>query len=190
MSTSSAAAVLNESSPLLGERGRLVGKKIRDAALHLVPAKNPSFWTYVNAILCIWSVVLVYMILVTAEGVVERRFGEQLYLIWNFATTAVWCLEIGLTVWYHYPQISTWSERIQLAVAVYFLFDSIQLFRKWLNPEKDIDEELLDVLISSFSYLWVLVETARMWVDDTGGRVGTTTSGSEEVSSPSYLQEV
>lgn len=156
----------DENSPLLLTRHlRGTHRMLKEGATACVPENNPSFWTLVNFILCLWSIVLVYEILGT-EGPLERRYGQQLYLIWNFGSTIAWCFEIGLTVWHHHVTPSRspiWSDRLQLGLAVYFLIDSILLFKKWTNPDKKIDDELIDVIINSLSYLAILISTAKMW---------------------------
>lgn len=135
--------------------------QLRERALALAPEKNPALWTIINGVLFLWSAVLVYEIVAT-EGPLERPYGEHLYLIWNFGSTVMWCCEIGLHVWYHYPLFS-WLDGLQLVVAFYFLFDSILLFARWANPEKEIDDELVDVGITSLAYLAILIYTANLW---------------------------
>ena len=47
----------------------------------------------------------------------------------------------------------------ELALAIYFLVDSIHLFRKWRKTHDDIDGEILEALLNTFGYsyqLWKL----------------------------------
>ena len=158
---------------------------------HSYPGNQPGsavvvVWTVINAILCVWSLLLLYQILWTSQSPTDRLYGERLYLIWNFGTTLVWCLEVGWTMRIKSQDnnddnrnrrqdgraasaaaTTTWSwcpslDCIQLLIAIYFLLDSLHLLIKW-KVKGDIDEELFDVIISSVAYLGQLVHTGRSW---------------------------
>lgn len=132
--------------------------------LWLVPEKNPALWNAINSICFIWSFLLLWEILGVSNNVIEHLLSEQMYLVWNFGTTVLWCTETGSTVWYHGYSASKTSDRIQLGLAIYFLVDSIHLFYKWQNPELDVEEELFDVVIGTISFLGMLLYSTRaLW---------------------------
>ena len=147
-----------ESLSLSSSPPALPNMKNRRITQLIVPETNPLAWTVINCLVFLWSTVVLVLITTTSEGVIQRRYGEQMYISWNFGTTTIWCLEIGLMVWFH-GQASTWEQRIELLLAVYFLFDSVHLFVKWRNPKEDLEEEFFDVLINDIAFLWIHLST-------------------------------
>ena len=61
------------------------------------PLKAPQLWTRINAVLVIWSVLLLIEILFTL-GPLERLEGTRAYLTYNFGATLVWVAQVGLTI--------------------------------------------------------------------------------------------
>ena len=130
--------------------------------IKLAPANSPSLWLCINFVCCLWSVLLVVSILSTMSPL-NRLEGTQLYFIWNFGTTLVWCIEAGLNGYYaRQHQLSNtnsrfpWTSVLEVALAIYFTADSIHLFRKWLKPDQDIEGELADTIVSTLAYAYQL----------------------------------
>jgi hypothetical protein len=63
-----------------------------------LPDQRPLAWTWINVLCLVWSLILVTDIfLVHVDTDLEDRPGARaMYLVWNFATTFVWCFEVGL----------------------------------------------------------------------------------------------
>jgi len=84
-------------------------------------------WLIINSILFVWSTVLAVQIL---NDTIER---DHLYLVWNFGTTIVWCIEVGLTLASNGEEDTTktaeelaeegydWETNIELIVAIRIL---------------------------------------------------------------------
>ena len=116
-----------DNSPFVSEGSSSSSSPPNRLLILLVPETNPLAWTVINSILLMWCCFRIYEIVHESESVNERPHGEQNYIIWNFVTTTIWCVEIGLIVWYH-GKASTWEQRIELVLAIYFLWYSINLF--------------------------------------------------------------
>ena len=116
MQPNTSSSIINESSPLIPQ----------SRAGAFAPEQHPFTWTLVNAVLFVWSATILFEILSSWEGPLTRRYGQRLYLVWNFFTTVVWCLEAGLIVCYH-RAVASKVDVIQLVVAAYFLVDSAHL---------------------------------------------------------------
>jgi len=144
----------------------------------LVPGICPKPWIILNTVCLLSSTFIFYDILYT-EGPLERRYGTQLYISWNFGTTIVWVLQTALTYWYfnydhsNTPDITneneddkattSWINRIQLVAAVYFLMDSLHMLYRWRKTNKHVEAEEWDVGISTVAYLFELMVVLRAY---------------------------
>ena len=75
-----------------------------------IPSVNPLEWFFVNTFLVAYSTVLCMHIVLAIRNVGERPAATASYLIYNFATTVVWCLEAGLESWHIIGTTSTSSS--------------------------------------------------------------------------------
>ncbi|KAL7559076.1 hypothetical protein ACA910_018427 [Epithemia clementina (nom. ined.)] len=147
-----------EDTPLFNQAQQSPSNRL---ILLIVPETNPLAWAIINFILFVWSGVLLCQICISGEeGALRRPHGQKLYIAWSLASTAFWCIPTGLTVWYR-QEASTWAERIELLLALYFFIDSVQLLQMWTSPDKDIKAQLPDVIISTICFLVVFVAMAR-----------------------------
>jgi hypothetical protein len=127
------------------------------------PDLAPLPWACINFVCLLWSTLLIFAIHNT-EGPLERVFGTQLYLTWNLVTTVIWCIEIGLIIMYRKSK-STFIHWIELVAAVYFFQDSITLMKLVIEmePDDDIEGELLDAVINSFAYLYQFIDSLYLF---------------------------
>ena len=99
------------------------------------------------------SILLVYLLVAQEVDFAERPFAKGSYLAWNFATTAVWMLEVGLRLYGTYREEATTREKhlwvwLEAVLAVVFLYDSIRLIDQWRLEDQDLEEDMLDVVMN------------------------------------------
>lgn len=124
------------------------------------PKNSPVPWITVN-VLCFASSAALFLVTLIAEDDSQYRiFAKQSYLFWNFSTTVVWCVEVGLRVYASRREVKL-QQRIELAVAAYFTTDSAILLHKFKVKKEDIDVVLFEVAINTLAYLHVLRETMQ-----------------------------
>ena len=72
--------------------------------------------------------------------------------------TLVWVVEVGLTVLDDMKQSIVLSRQdlFELAVALFFLIDSLRLFLDWYKADVDVGGESLDTLINFAAYVYQL----------------------------------
>mmetsp|Transcript_25978 Transcript_25978/g.36617 ORF Transcript_25978/g.36617 Transcript_25978/m.36617 type:complete len:175 (+) Transcript_25978:35-559(+) len=127
-----------------------------------VPEKNPPFWIVVNGLCLLFSVVLLVLILIAEEESRGKKFAKRCYLLYDFVTTLVWCVEVGLIVWYH-GNASSWERRIELLLASYFVPESSYALYRSKVKKQDLNTIFLTVVLSLLAYLYVLVETIKKY---------------------------
>ena len=103
---------------------------------------------WINAVCLAWSILLFIEIIFTL-GPLDRLEGTRAYITYNFVTTLVWVVEVGLTVLDDMKQsILSRQDLFELDVALFFLIDSMRLFLDWYNANVDVGGESLDILIN------------------------------------------
>ena len=60
-------------------------------------------------------------------------------------------------------KIDQWTRFVELAFAVFFLVDAGALLYQWRLTDMDLEEELGEVLLNLFGYLFLLSETAILF---------------------------
>jgi hypothetical protein len=126
--------------------------RIQAFVIRCVPEFNPFPWIVINALCCAWSVWLIYALHDT-DTPRERILGTHLYLIWNFVTTIMWCVEVGLIVSYSSP---SWVRKVELVLAFYFMIEALQVAKDWKEPDNQIWLEYFDLSLNSLAYLFEL----------------------------------
>lgn len=130
------------------------------------PSNIPGLWDFVNAFFFLWSLLLALELSMSGDGSHYRLENTRLYFIWNFSTTITWCLEVTLTVLARADDENwqdSWPITMELLLAIYFSFDSINAFRNWKSGRGESPEtELFDASISTIAYLYLLIK-ARPW---------------------------
>ncbi len=136
----------------------------------------------------VWSALLFVYLLFTFKPL-ERLEGTREYLTYNFGSTLYWVLECGLTfaerdLELHFLQsafdkmramkkpsdimhcFETWTMEnvevsVELALAIFFLLDSMNTFNEWYRPDKDVSAELLNTFIDLAAYLYLWIKLKR-----------------------------
>jgi hypothetical protein len=120
------------------------------------PLRAPKTWMWINAVCLAWSILLFIEIIFTL-GPLDRLEGTRAYITYNFVTTLVWVVEVGLTVLDDVKQsILSRRDLFELAVALFFLIDSMRLFLDWYKADVDVGGESLDILINFAAYVYLL----------------------------------
>jgi len=116
----------------------------------------------VNSLCLLASVVLFMLITIAEEESRGKNFATRCYLFYDFITTLVWCVEIGLMVWYH-GNASNWESRIELLLAGYFASESSYALHRSKVKKQDLNTIFITVVLSLLSYLYVLSLTIKKY---------------------------
>jgi hypothetical protein len=119
------------------------------------PLRARKTWMWINAVCLAWSILLFIEIIFTL-GPPERLEGTRAYLTYSVGTTLVWVVEVGLTVLGMEQSILSRRDLFELAVAVFFLIDSMRLFLDWYKADVDVGGKSLDILINFAAYVYQL----------------------------------
>ena len=151
------------------------------------PHRYPQRWLFINVIVLIWSIILFSNIVGTRNDNNEndeRTTVELEYLVYNFGTSAIWALEVGLNIFDYTDtkeegvehslleqpahSITDASETIPLwiefSLAVYFVIDSAAVVFHLTRKEVHhlANGMLLDVVINMLAYFYLVY---RQFVD-------------------------
>mmetsp|Transcript_31174 Transcript_31174/g.58504 ORF Transcript_31174/g.58504 Transcript_31174/m.58504 type:complete len:171 (+) Transcript_31174:35-547(+) len=139
-----------------------------DLLLDCVPERNPEPWAAINFAAFVWSLVTWLTILV--DGAKNDEFRSRMYLFYDFATTFIYLVEAGLTVWY-LKWRAPLTQAILVVLAAYFTYvTAVTMWKKWCHPDKQVDAEEVDVLLNTAVYAWALSETGWLsWRRQTSG---------------------
>ena len=103
--------------------------------------------------------------------------AEELFLVYNCASTAIWCLQTILTVLAYWTseQCLNWPIRLEVCLALFFFYDSVQLISAWrVHDDEVARQDLRTSLLNTFAYLYVSYE---MWMRVLQQSSGVTISG-------------
>ena len=151
------------------------------------PTNAPRAWIWINTFCLVWSALLFIEILFTLAPL-DRLEGTQFYLAWNFGTTFIWLVEVGLTIYsdmqesnlengqvslYEYVSSKTADPEgfrliLELMLAFLFLGDSITVFWRWFEVDENIDGELFDTVVSiaAYGYQIIMIRKSTLSQDD------------------------
>ena len=138
---------------------------------------NEPFWLSANSLCLVLSLLDIVLIALGPDRPGDY-FARQFYLVYNFLTSMIWCLDIGCGVFGNVREDlnredSSEKESMrrkttaygELIVAVYFLLDSLVVVIKWKMPKHDhTDGMLIDCIINAFAYAfatYTLASTMR-----------------------------
>ena len=126
---------------------------IQAFATKIVPVNCPNLWLGINIVIVIWSFLLIVSIFLE-DTRLDRLQDTHAYLCWNFGTTFLWFVEVGLTAWDHKRnhQPWEWTQTIELVAGIYLVGDSIRMFSKWVRPDQDVESELFDCILNLVFY--------------------------------------
>ena len=135
----------------------------------IAPVNAPRLWTLINAICFIWSICLaIDLIYADAPSLLDHLSHKFAYLVWNFGTTIIWLMEIGLTAYevelttfdvFYFHDSEYISMLLELMLALYFTIDSLILFVNWHMADFDINDGFWNATISALAYCYVLVKS-------------------------------
>jgi hypothetical protein len=147
--------------------------------LRYSPNKARKAWIWINAAILACSVLLLSELLLTFSPE-DRLEGTRAYLMYNFGTTFIWSIEVGLLVLdYHELQERSredpdpqhhnlYSLIVELIIALYFFYDSTQVYKQWRNPNADdVEANVLSTIINAATYLYEVIRlSSRRAADD------------------------
>ena len=130
----------------------------------LSPPNSPVMWFVVNFLCCVWSLLLFLLILFGTDDSEEKAVIKQHYLFYNFMTTFIWVVEMGLTVWVsHRGRHSTstsffhvsWEVALEFLVSVYFLIDATVMVIAWDYTKHTLIRMSVDAVVGILAYFYV-----------------------------------
>jgi hypothetical protein len=152
-----------------------------------VPSQRPKIWFNINTSLVLYSLIVSVKLVVALKNAHEVPEATAFYIIWNFITTFMWCLEAGLeTLWGYKESItkqdegegeegqssssssSSWwcklinsnylSNGIELSVGIFFLIDSGILVLKWdIHGLDEVKENIYGIVVNLIFYIYAMV---------------------------------
>lgn len=124
-----------------------------------VPTNSPRAWLVINAICCLWSFLLVLIVLFTDDSI-GKRLAKAQYLVYDLFTTLVWVVETGLTSVFDYDVTSV-EQWVEFALAIYFLGDSTVTVIKWKLQKEHTSLMGIAVFIGFVAYLYRCIADVR-----------------------------
>uniref|UniRef100_A0A7S3L231 Uncharacterized protein n=1 Tax=Amphora coffeiformis TaxID=265554 RepID=A0A7S3L231_9STRA len=131
--------------------------------VRIAPIRKPMRWFVVNVFWAVISTAIFIDTVVSYRHERARVVAEELYLVYNGISTAIWCLEVGLTVLERRvvrQRPLTYTDRLEVVLAIFFLWDSIQGLMAWQVHQEDVMGNIWATLISIVAYIYV---ATRCW---------------------------
>ena len=128
------------------------------------PAVQPHSWLVINLLCCGASVTVLLDVLLSLHKARAQVIAEELFLVYNCTSTAIWCLQTMLTILQRWAtdQCLNWPIRLEVCLALFFFYDSIQLISAWrVHDDEVARQDLRNSLLNTFAYLYVSYE---MWM--------------------------
>ena len=136
---------------------------VRQRIIACAPERYPFGWLMVNLVCLVATSVTLGDMLIATDDLSERPRAAALYLVWNFGTTIIWLVEVGLSIALlqsrEQERRVSWEKPVELILAIYFTFDSLHLLWKWKVQKQDIEEELFDVSVNLLGFLFISYDT-------------------------------
>lgn len=120
----------------------------------IAPEVNPMVWLIINSYCLALSYMMLLILIQAPDGSVLWKIASGQYFEYNFVTTIIWCIEIGVTMWYDRIMHNTFTsgQVIEFLFAVYFIWDCIDQYMKHKNGEQNKFEDILSLLFNIIVY--------------------------------------
>ena len=131
------------------------------------PEHNQIPWLMINLGCFLFSIFLLVDLLLAKSRSSERLFAAAFYIVYNWVTTVIWCVEISFRMIWEKVHAGKhgWDTLIEFLLAIFFLGDSIRLIFIWELKGQDIKDEAWDAIVNALSYLfiaiWQLIEISK-----------------------------
>jgi hypothetical protein len=94
------------------------------------PAAMPKTWFCIDAVCAAFSLVL--LLLNSASSAKDVRSARECFIVYNFLTCVIWCVEVGLPVLAHGTKILQGTfVKLEMFAALYFLVDGTRTVVRW-----------------------------------------------------------
>ena len=134
----------------------------------IAPIKAPKLWTLINAICLIWSIILAIDFTYSeTPSPLNELSNKHAYLVWNFGTTIVWLIEVGLNAYeieltffdvLYFHDFEDILMFFELLLALYFTTDSLILFVKWQHADFDSNDSIWEAITNCVAYCFAMVK--------------------------------
>lgn len=120
-------------------------------------------WFYINLICFVLSVIYLAELLF---GFYSLSDSKKLYLLYDFGTTLIWCVEMGQKMMSLSRNIHTYEDqRLDYAlaigegvIAIYYLCNSAFLLYLWRVKKQRIHPIITNVVINILGYMYLVLE--------------------------------
>ena len=129
--------------------------------VRIAPARRPAVWFFINLFGAVASMAVLMDCLLSRHHERAMMFAQEVYLVYDVTLTAVWCLEISLTVLERcvsQKTLRSWPLWMEVCLAFVFWWTSIQLLMAWRIQDMDILSNVGDTLLNLAAYLYVAYE--------------------------------
>lgn len=155
--------------------------RMEEMVFHILPQNRPLSWFLVNLMCCVWSMVLTLTLVFYEHTKLDRFVNTQNYMLYNFFTTGIWCLEAGLTLWWETREAritaddataknncncncNNWKPWIEWIGACYFLYTSIILVGQRIDPHRDVTVEVRETMLNICGYTYQSWNSYHTWL--------------------------
>ena len=147
-----------------------------------VPSQSPRTWLGINAFYFLYSLLISFYIVISLRETGERPGAFGGYLVWNFSTTIIWCLEAGLeslwifettgmaaqeenegdegptSPWWHkLASLDYAANVVELLLAMFYVVVSSTLLWEWKIKNQNVEDSLFDVVTNLTFYFYAMV---------------------------------
>uniref|UniRef100_A0A7S2EUL1 Uncharacterized protein n=1 Tax=Trieres chinensis TaxID=1514140 RepID=A0A7S2EUL1_TRICV len=133
------------------------------------PFRARKTWITINSMCLLWSILLILELAFTLDPL-DRLEGTRVYLSYNFVTTIIWLLEVGLTLadvyatnhrescfeCLHFRTRQDVELMVELIVALYFFGGSLQVFFQWYTVDTNVSGQFVDAILNLVAYAYLL----------------------------------
>lgn len=179
-------------SATAGSRVKSFVKIVSQWLATMTPKRRPRLWIAINSLALIASILLLGITIYTDDDSRAVELADQYYLVYNFGTTIIWCLESALSAFAVVVPNSN-NRRIesgtsetnesaapddkkkrfqsllviaQFALAFYFVGESIVLLWRWKWEQEDIGIIFSVVVLNCVAYSIALASTVKLYCRD------------------------
>jgi hypothetical protein len=134
----------------------------KNALRSLTPSSHPLIWAFVNGVCLTISALLLCIDLYAEEYSKAIKLADKSFIVYDFGTTAVWCVEISLKALFPEQESRSMSLLLfELVLAVYFVEDTATVLYKWQWKNQEIEIILINVIVNLVGYLVEFIDCLK-----------------------------
>jgi hypothetical protein len=128
-------------------------------------------WISLNALALAASLFLAFQLTFALDDWQARPHAAGWYLVWNVGTTLLWAIEVSVRVyefwsrntkrWHSMTTVDSIELVVEWTFALLFAMDSIHLLIQWKVKKQDIEEDLIQVVLSVIAFGYITIATLQ-----------------------------